>query len=1364
MAVSFEQLLEKKFGAAPPGLSRQEQEDDERRKALLAWEERASVPLEPTVPEPTFAQKAAQQIETAGRFTEEAIPYIAQGAAAVGETALQLGSGLIGGGVGLVNFIEGTIRKAGQELPTRKYIEDMVAGTGPPSDPHYWKNLTAQTHKLASDFTYTPRTPGGQRLSAAVNYPLQALHYMSQGASQQALSRMLFTEDQRHAVAYAHELVTMGTLGEIGMGVLGRVRSKRFQDEFSTAAREVFGTPGAPDTAQPVALLPKNAESLLATAEQIIHAAESRPEIVNKLELVQGINPRLMPSLRERGRALIERLKENPDNPQHITQAVSFFESTRRVQDDITQGLRRQIGEYVEIGDIRDIARADRVARLRELQQHPQALEALDRWMVDKELAEIAESEATVGRVVEMIQSSDAPLSINAVRREFGIGHERASQLVAQAREALERPLPDTPPAARRQEPLAPAALVQEEVPLVTDTPALRMTRAQRDRLRQAQEEPLVAASGEAATSGLNELASKGPEQVSVDTKISAAQEMSRIFTDKAETLKRLQDSIETGRDISRDISREIPGAVDADFAVMKYQKAMEIGRKGLSDSSTRRINEMLSDILELFAFDIDPSGLGSNLANISLSHRQKMAAQRLLADAKKGGRDLNELINETISDPDLRMTYRAYLGSISDAVAPPLSIPKNMPMSGSAANDPPIQRRVVNGLDKLPVYLSEAQAVQNAAPGTTILPSSLETPIHTMRRFSPELKAMTVDAYHKIKTDIHRETKIMRDDLQALKTMAGYTSRKNISQYAFGEGKALSQKETQVLTTLEVGIGATLDRINAQRRAIGLDEIPSTTQSFRGQQAELFPQIEPMRNFDPLSFARTVTAKRAEGAPINLVTAHLSDIMDVVGTHGIQYPKTLTQRMLRRSGERDIFEIYSDFTSSAIDQIRTAPLTEKMKELYSTSLPDVNSPGNKWSMDEKNPQLYHVLKEWTETLEGKSNFPLGKSLGVDWDQAVNAMRENITFSTLAYSWQTLSAQPFAMVNTLNRVGPKHFAGAVKDVLESAKLHAQGKPHPYERALSTSEVLSGRADISVYADWIEAFTGADMRSLFQHVREGRVQDVKRGMARIGMVPMQALDMTSAVITYLATERQGYAQGLRGRDLVHFADDAVIETQGSSWRGDLSPIQRNALGKSLTQFQTFAISDYNNIVHNVLKIGKGSSPKAIAKSVGLFATTVAAANMATDAFNLFSPLKVSSPLPRPYKAFQESRNRDDDAFTTALNVFFQTVAPYAPMVGGSRYGKGIGGPVIAELFVDIPNALQGKPGASSIYESLSQLGGVPGGNVLWRVNKESDQRNILDRITNWRGEDEAPGASSSRGIGRGGMRSRLRGIR
>ena len=107
---------------------------------------------------------------------------------------------------------------------------------------------------------------------------------------------------------------------------------------------------------------------------------------------------------------------------------------------------------------------------------------------------------------------------------------------------------------------------------------------------------------------------------------------------------------------------------------------------------------------------------MGSNMANISLSHRQKMAAQRLLADAKKGGRDLNEFINEAVSDPDLQMTYRTYLGSISDAVAPPLSIPKNMRLDGDATSvDPPIQRRVVNGKDKVPVYLSEATAVQEA-------------------------------------------------------------------------------------------------------------------------------------------------------------------------------------------------------------------------------------------------------------------------------------------------------------------------------------------------------------------------------------------------------------------------------------------------------------------------------------------------------------------------------------------------------------------------------------------------------------------------------------------------------------------------
>ena len=167
-----------------------------------------------------------------------------------------------------------------------------------------------------------------------------------------------------------------------------------------------------------------------------------------------------MPSLRERGRQIVERLNENPENTgypnPHLSaqnQAVSFFESTRRVQDDIVQDLRRQIGEYVSIGDIRDIPHADRVQRLRELQQNREMLSPVDRWMVDKELAEITDIDATVSNVVGMIRSSGDDLSIGRIRREFGIGHEKASQLLAQAKEYIaigEKPPSETLPAAQR--------------------------------------------------------------------------------------------------------------------------------------------------------------------------------------------------------------------------------------------------------------------------------------------------------------------------------------------------------------------------------------------------------------------------------------------------------------------------------------------------------------------------------------------------------------------------------------------------------------------------------------------------------------------------------------------------------------------------------------------------------------------------------------------------------------------------------------------------------------------------------------------------------------------------------------------------
>ena len=190
----------------------------------------------------------------------------------MGETALHVGTGLVGFGAGLGTFLEGAIRKAGQEIPTRKYIEDMMEGIGPASDPHYWENLKKQVAAVSSERTYTPRTPQGKALSEIVTSPFQLLHYMSEGASQAPLARMLFTEDQRHAVAYAHEILLGGILGEIGMGVIGRVRAKKFQQEFSTAVKET-------ETAPVAGLLPKNAESLLATAEEIITAAEKHPEI-----------------------------------------------------------------------------------------------------------------------------------------------------------------------------------------------------------------------------------------------------------------------------------------------------------------------------------------------------------------------------------------------------------------------------------------------------------------------------------------------------------------------------------------------------------------------------------------------------------------------------------------------------------------------------------------------------------------------------------------------------------------------------------------------------------------------------------------------------------------------------------------------------------------------------------------------------------------------------------------------------------------------------------------------------------------------------------------------------------------------------
>ena len=91
-------------------------------------------------------------------------------------------------------------------------------------------------------------------------------------------------------------------------------------------------------------------------------------------------------------------------------------------------------------------------------------------------------------------------------------------------------------------------------------------------------------------------------------------------------------------------------------------------------------------------------------------------------------------------------------------------------------------------------------------------------------------------------------------------------------------------------------------------------------------------------------------------------------------------------------------------------------------------------------------------------------------------------------------------------------------------------------------------------------------------------------DTWNAVAGLGV---QAFDAVNAIVAWKTGESVGKGKGLTGRELVKFADEFTLRTQGSGRLADRAPIQRTKVGATLTALQTFTIANANFLLRDVI---------------------------------------------------------------------------------------------------------------------------------------------------------------------------------
>jgi hypothetical protein len=382
------------------------------------------------------------------------------------------------------------------------------------------------------------------------------------------------------------------------------------------------------------------------------------------------------------------------------------------------------------------------------------------------------------------------------------------------------------------------------------------------------------------------------------------------------------------------------------------------------------------------------------------------------------------------------------------------------------------------------------------------------------------------------------------------------------------------------------------------------------------------------------------------------------------------------------------------------------------------------------YSVGKYKPNAHKFLTDWVNTAAGKPIDSIHPRL----QKVAAKVNENLAAAVLAYNVRSAFIQPTALVSTNTLIGTRYTLRGIESLLDAP----------------TRQFIMDNSNIIV-------------RDYDVHVRDlvNKAGRVKKKVAKVGLKPLQWLDKQTAMATWkgaydLAMEKRG----MKHKEAVVFADDMVTKTQASAREYDLSPIQRTAIGKTLTLFQTFVINHFDMLVKDVGGYGNKLITKQQAYGRAMrWITGVTLTNILFE-----NILGVNSPFPSPVNKFKDEMDKGKtpvEATARAAAEFLDVV----PMLSSLRYGSSPGGPAL-ELMNDISEAMADKPGPTRNKAELAGKAlGVPGTAQISKTAKRLKWGQDLPSAIIGAGKGKAKKSKRSKlfkgGRTRGGRSSRSR---
>lgn len=578
----------------------------------------------------------------------------------------------------------------------------------------------------------------------------------------------------------------------------------------------------------------------------------------------------------------------------------------------------------------------------------------------------------------------------------------------------------------------------------------------------------------------------------------------------------------------------------------------------------------------------------------------------------------------------------------------------------------PDMKKKPIGGFTQNPIYAFEDWAASVGPKAQTWVKEKFYYPIR--------------EATHR--ADLH--FKNIFDQVEARRKNLPHSSSRRIYYYAISkeaggaeilknmrvkEVPKLTEGELEAYNWMRKGYESMYNQINAARIASGIEPIAKVKDYF--------------------TFAADMTLAEELGFGFN--DAMLGKFV---------HPKATRFRYaIERIGgiqkvHTDGFGIFERYMKAATKHIYLSPEIAKMREF--TGKFDLGK-GKTWSMQRSQPRAYANITKYLDFLTGERRTILPDAI----ERVMVMLNKNITTATLSTNLRSALIQPTALHNTYIEIGPKYTMKGAVDLM-------RGKG---AEAIQKSKVLFNREfDIDIKQTYEGVF--------------GRIGSIKKAIndSWLGMKPLKYLDMQTATTTWLgAFEKAKEVYKMPEEKAIRYADDTVIRTQGSAAAHDLAPLQRIALGRFFSTFQSFVINNFNFLAKDVVGI-KNPMMKP-AESLHKVGRYVLGATIINTIFE--EVLGINSPLPAPVRAAKKTYDKNGSEKEAAVSAMLELLQ-VVPGFGGLRYGSGVTGAGV-DYLKDVTNKLAEEAGeyrgkTKSWGELAGKALGIPGTGQVTKTTK------------------------------------------